>query len=538
VLVADYLRDVLVPANVAVAAIQRAGLPIDLDQLRRTREAWQKELKELQAYVEGEAAKAGTPIVYSEKHGVHSPLMAKFLFRGLGLAPGKATAKGGDSTDSESLMEYASLTVPWTEEKPGPDGRVDHPVVTAILRIRSMAKGIGTYLDSFERTCRPDGACHPKYNWALRTSRLSAEDPPVHQIPEKSEQQIADGVKACIVPRVSPARDRAAWDPRKHGSCFRWDIAGAEAAVRAAMLTDHYGVRDPIAWDYIRAGKDIHSKTASVIYDVPEGTHVKGSFKRDSVAKPAFFLQLFGGSWRALQWNMWKRGRVRLTDTEAKQIVSRFTAGYPGLAALYEKDKEMLGDRMDATGLSWCEDPYGKVRAIEIPKGSMDRFQNGKWSSGYDADPDSTSKLNHAFHVAANTPTQSCNASDTLWMLALLYGGEYVDLRVPPMWERLGVPYPEAKGWAMHGGPGPGGKPFQAWMMNTVHDSGWGDCAPGYLEPLAKLTVRRCTALPLDWRLEADVPYRIELKVGPDMADLRSYNKVAKEFDLEQIEER
>ncbi len=527
--VADYLREVLVPANVAVAAIQRAGLPIDLDQLRRTRAAWQQELKEMQAYVEGEAAKAGTPIRYSDKHGVHHPMMAAFLFRGLGLAPGKKTVSGSASTDSESLMEYASLTVP------RPD---DHPVVTAVLRIRSMAKGIGTYLDAFERTVRPDGACHPKYNWALRTSRLSAEDPPVHQIPEQSEQQIADGVKACIVPRVAPARDRTAWDPRKHGSCFRWDIAGAEAAVRAALLTDHYGVRDPIAWEYIRAGKDIHSKTASVIYDVPEGTYVKGSFERDSVAKPSFFLQLFGGSWRALQWNMWKRGRVRLTDDEAKQIVSRFTVGYPGLAALYEKDKTMLGERMDATGLSWCEDPYGKIRAIEIPKDIMRRFRNGKWSDEYEADPDLMSKLNHAFHVAANTPTQSCNASDTLWMLALLYAGEYVELRVPPMWERLGVPYPEARSWALHGGPGPGGRPFQAWMMNTVHDSGWGDCAPGYLEPTAKLTMRRCTALPLDWRLKADVPYRVDLKCGPDMAQLRDYNVVAREFGLEPIQYR
>ena len=288
--VADYLRDVMVPANVAVAAIQRAGLPIDLDQLHRTRDAWRRELKEMQAYVEGEATKVGTPLRYSEQSGVHPPTMAAFLFRGLGLEPGKMTASGAGSTDSESLMDYASLSVP------RPD---DHPVVTAVLRIRSMAKGIGTYLDAFERTVRPDGACHPKFNWALRTSRLSAEDPPVHQIPEHSEKQIADGVKSCIVPRVSPARDRSAWDPRKHGSCFRWDISGAEAAIRAAMLTDHYGVRDPVAWDYIRAGKDIHSKTASIIYDVPEGTYTKGAFEREVVGKAVKVLVNFSDFSRA-----------------------------------------------------------------------------------------------------------------------------------------------------------------------------------------------------------------------------------------------
>jgi hypothetical protein len=547
VLVADYLRDVLVPANVAVAAIQRAGLPIDVAQLRRTREAWQRELAEMEAYVEGEAAKVGVTLKYSERHGVHPPKMAAFLFGGLGLAAGKPTAKGGQSTDAESLLEYASINVPWTAERPGPDGQVDHPVVSAVLKIRSVAKGIGTYLDSFERTVRADGACHPKINWALRTSRLSAEDPPVHQIPERSDPQVADGVKSCIVPRVKPclAPGREGWDPRKHGSCGRWDINGAEAAWRAAALADHYGVRDPIAYDYIRLGKDIHSKTASIIYEVPEGTYQKGSFERDSVGKPSFFGQLFGGSWKALKWQMWKEGRIHLSDDEVKRIVANFAKGYSGITALYEVDKTMLGERMDTSAtdgkgnvLSWCEDPYGRIRAVEIPKELAGRFQNGVWRGGYETDYELSKRLNHAFHIAANTPTQSANASDTLWMLALLYAGEYVELRVPPLWERGGVPYPEAAGWAMHGGPGPGGKPFQAWHCNTVHDSGWFDCAPGYLEPTAKLITRRCTALPQDWRLEADVPYRIELKVGPDMSDLRPYNKVAREFGLEEIPDR
>ena len=87
----------------------------------------------------------------------------------------------------------------------------------------------------------------------------------------------------------------------------------------------------------------------------------------------------------------------------------------------------------------------------------------------------------------------------------------------------------------MNGGPGPGGKPLRAWHSNTVHDSGWGDCAPGYLEPLAKLVMRRCTAVPFDWRLEADVPYRVELSAGPNMGILFDYDKVAKQFGLDLI---
>lgn len=533
--VADYLRDVLVPANVAVAAIQRAGLPIDRALLRATRIQWAERLAEMEARVEDAAGRVGMPLKYSEKHGVGFQKMSDFVWKGLKLDPTgpngkiKLTPGGNLACDGEALAMYASIKVP----KPG-----DNPIITDILKIRSLGKGSGTYLDGFERAIRADGACHPQFNWALRTSRLSAQDPPVHQIPERADKEVARAIKACIIPRVNPALDRDSWDPRIHGSVWRWDISGAEAAIRAAMLTDRFGVRDPIAYEYIRKGLDIHSKTASLLYQVPEGTYKKGSHERDSVGKPVFFAKIFGAFWRAVQHQMWDEARLWIPDSEMIRLVSNFDKGYPGLTKLYELNQIFLGENMDDDGLSWVEDPYGRRRAIQVPQNVRLRYRGGGWDLKF-LDGASLRALNHAFHIAANTPTQSCNASDTMWMLALLHHGEYVELRVPPMWESQGgVLFPEAKGWQLNGGVGPGGKPFQSWHMNTVHDSGWGDCAPGYIEPTAKLIQRRCTAIPLDWRLEADVPYRVDLTVGPDMSRLEPYNKVAKRFGLEPMPER
>lgn len=562
--VADYLRDVLVPANVAVSALQRAGLPIDLDRLRATKSEWLAEIARLEAEVEAYSETLGTPLKYSAKHNIHPPKIAAFLVKHLekaGKLPngyvgpdGKklVTPKGGVASDAKALKTWASLRVP------KPD---DDEWVTKVLQIRSLSKGVGTYLDSLERTVRVDGACHPKYSWALRTSRLSAEDPPVHQIPERSEKRVPDGVKRCIVPRVSPARDLDEWDPRKHGSCWRWDIAGAEAAWRAAALTylaevrypELGGVRDPIAYDYIRLGKDIHSKTASLVYNVPEGTYRKGTYERDAVGKNVLFAKVFGAKPTAVQYSIWDKARIWLPSETVRQMCDFFDQGYLGLAALYEIDKILLGRNMDADGLSYVDDPYGRRRAIQVPPQIVNRFRDDEWLIGdidnpwsdleYGEQPTSEvlrvrKEMNHAFHIAANTPTQSANASDTLWMIALHHFGEYVELRVPPMLEKYGVPFPEARGWQMNEGDGPGGKPMLSWYCNTVHDSGWGDCAPGYLEPTAKLIWRRCTALPQDWRIEADVPYRIELKVGPNMGDLMDYNKAAKKFGLEPLVER
>jgi len=201
-----YIRDVLVPSNVAVAAVQRAGLPIDLELLRATRAAWRAELLGLERQVEAEAERVGRPFRYSRDHGCEPKKIAEFLYGGLGLDPAgpdgqpSLTPTGARSTDDEALSVHASLKVP----REG-----DHPVVRAVLQVRSLAKASGTYLDAFERTVRSDGACHPSFNWALRTARLSAENPPVHQIPEHSDRRVADAIKACIVPRVSPARDRS-----------------------------------------------------------------------------------------------------------------------------------------------------------------------------------------------------------------------------------------------------------------------------------------------------------------------------------------
>jgi len=569
-----YYRQILVPANVAISAIRRAGLPIDVERTRELRATWTKELEIEKRFVEGEAAKRGVVLKYSDdKHGIAAKKLSDFLFKkpGLGLDfPEQMKSwemrqmlmegqKYDFSTGAEVLAWFASLSVP------KPD---DNPVVRSVLRVRSLAGSISKYMDKFERMQRADGAVHASFNWALRTSRISASNPPIHGITERSDAYVAAGIKSCIVPRVAPYRVRewdpkkgnfGGWDPRKHGWCGRWDISGAEAAIRAGVLTFRYCEQpEPIAWEYIRLGKDIHGKTASLIYNVPDGTYAKGSYERDAVGKQTFFAKIFGANWRTVQGTIWKKARLWLPDDQAQKTDTNFDKGYPGLVELYNYDKITLGQRAadSPNNVGWCVDAYGRRRSIPLPEGvSFDEAYAGAWGAdpkfpgySFDTGNERTEKemkrqLNHAFHVMANTPTQSMNATDNFWMLALAYHGEGLveemgGLQVPSMWAAEGVQFPEAAGWQMHEGAGPGGRPLMAWHNNTVHDSGWFDGAPGHIEPTMMLLWRRCHALPLDWRLEADVPYRIDLSVGPDMANLCDYNLVAKEFGLTPMPKR
>ena len=553
------------PANVAVEAMQRAGLPVDVAKMARISEQWAKEVADLERIIEAESERVGTPIKYSPLHSVDPKKMAVFLYDGLGLTPGGEegiggkTEGGGRSTSEEALIEYASLKVPRLADHPrviSGEFEPDHPMVRNVMLIRSLSGARTRYLDAFMRTCRADGACHPKYNWALRTARLSAENPPVHQIPERANKAVADAIKSCFIPRRSPCPEGADWDPRIHGSVFRWDIAGAEAAIRAAMFT--YQAKDPkgdgprisaelTAYDYIKYGKDIHSKTAGLIYNVAEDFYKKGSYERDAVGKQTFFGKIFGATPGTVRGQIRNEARVFLTEEKAEEICDNFDTGYADITQLY------MIDQWRVWQYGVCTDAYGRKRSVAVPAGvekkatwrwdlrnkktgKIDLSQNFYVPQG---DKKAWYQLNEAFHTAANTPTQSTNAWDTMFMLALCHHGEYRELRVPPVWERGGIPFPEAKSWCMNEGPGPGGRPMLSWHNNTVHDSGWGDCAPGeFLEATAKLIWRRCRAVPLDARLLADVPYRVELKVGPNMGDLRDYNKVAREFGLEPVPDR
>lgn len=539
--IGNYYMNVLMPANSAISKMKQAGMPISLDRAKTQHEAWQKEIQDLEKFVEGEAAKRGIDLKYSEAHSPKEKPIIELLFHsnGLGLSSEQAVVRGPNevkmtatgarpSMDDEALMPFAAIGTNHRED--------DHPLVYAVLKIRSLAKADSTHLGGLRKWCRSDGCVHPKYKWALpNTTRLSASDPPVHQLPERADPENAKAIKACIVPRVNPwLGDPAEWDPRKHGWIARADVRGAEAIIRAGCIA-----KCRVSVPYLRTGGDIHSKTASILYVVPDGTFKKGTQERDSVGKQCYFLLIFGGSNRALQRTMWKKARMWWEEEESEQYHKRFFEGYPDLGRQYNQDTLLMFNR------GYVEDFYGRRWAMP-PPGRMWSSLDGLGGRRFHPSPGLMDKkqirneyktFEHRRHIYANRGTQTSQATTTLWAIALCILGEYVELQTPECLGGYNI-FPEAAGWALNGGPGPGGKPFQAWAMNTVHDSLYTDGAPGYLEPTAKLITRRFNGVPADFLQESDMPWRIDFEVGPDMANLRPYNQVAKEFGFEPLPDR
>lgn len=522
-----YCRKILVPANVAVSAMQQNGLPISLERADAQRDAWNDELEELQSYVQGEADKRNISLKYSKAHAAQEQPLYDLLYssKGLGLEERKMTQSGRRAAmDSEALMPYAAVGANHKE--------TDDPIVYAILKIRSIAKAKNTHLASLVKYRRADGCAHPHYKWNLpNTTRLSAENPPVHQIPEKADPEIAKLVKSCIVPREKPwLGDPKDWDPRKHGWIAKADVAGAEAVIRAGCIA-----RCSVSVPYLRSGGDIHSRTASILYEVAEGTYKKGTPERDAVGKQTYFLLIFGGSWKALQLTVWKKARIQLEDDESKLRVNRFFRGYADLETRYSYDTNLMFERgyiEDYYSRRWTLPPPDGVKLVGWKKGKpMFTFPSDKTEEELN---DLRRQLENRRHIYANKPTQTAQATTTLWCIALCHHGEYVDLKAPDYWNNELV-FPEAAGWQLDEGPGPGRKPMKVWTNNTVHDALWFDGAPGYLEPAAKLITRRFNGVPAEFLIDANMPWRVEIQVGPDLGNLRDYNEVAKDFGLEPI---
>lgn len=528
--VADYHRLVQIPAYTAVEAMTRAGLPVNEDRAKRRMSLWQDELKELERGIEEKAASHGFKIKYSV---AHAPLPDKsfrdFLFspRGLGLEVTRTTDTGLAARDDTALLEYAAI---------GPLHRPDDdPTVYTILKISSIAKARGTHLNGLLKWRRSDGCCHARIRWDLQGStRLAAEKPPVHQLPERADPDVAKLVKECIVPREKPWLGKPDdWDPRKHGWCAKVDVKGAEMVIRPGCIA-----KCPVLSPYIREGRDAHAKTASLFRGgQPEGDFKKGKpdrWFRDSVSKNGGFLLIYGGSHHALEDTLWKKARMRFKNDEVRVMHRGFFVGLPAIDERYRVDVDLAFTR------GYIEDFYGRRWYMPMPDGVTLIGWDGPGEPRFGLPSGLTKeqagalrrRAKHICNCYANRPTQCSQGTTTLWCLALCHHGEYVELRVPDYWAHLGVPFPEAAEWQYNEGNGPGGKPFRVWITNTVHDSLWLDGAPGTLESAMMLAARRFNGVPADFLLESDMPWRVEAEVGPDLGHLEPYEVVAKRFGM------
>lgn len=164
-----------------------------------------------------------------------------------------------NSTDQLRAILFDELQLPVTKKtstgKPSTDASVlrklDHPLVTTLLKYRELEKLRSTYVDGYLPLIHPDGRIRTRFNqMAATTGRLSSDSPNLQNIPVRSE---------------SGRTIRRAFIAGEGNEFLVADYSQIELRVLAHMSGD------PFLIEAFQSGLDIHTATASRVFGIDTG---------------------------------------------------------------------------------------------------------------------------------------------------------------------------------------------------------------------------------------------------------------------------
>jgi DNA polymerase I len=278
---ARLFREVEMPLVRVLAAMERAGVTLDVDLLRAYRSQLVARIDDLRTRV---VEAAGCDF------NVDSPKqLADVLFGRLALPVVKKT-KTGFSTDAEVLETLAAQS--------------EHPLPPLLLEYRELTKLLGTYVDPLPTYVSPrTGRLHASFNQTgAATGRLSSSDPNIQNIPIRSDA-------GREIRRAFVARD-------EEHLLLAADYSQIELRFLAHFSEDEELVRA------FREGLDIHAYVASQIYGV--ALDAVDEIQR-RVAKTVNFGIVYGQTAYGLA------RTLRIPAAEAQAFIEAYKERYPGL---------------------------------------------------------------------------------------------------------------------------------------------------------------------------------------------------------------
>ncbi len=276
-------RDMEIPVSRTLGLMERRGIKLDCDILGNLSRQFDDELKQLEDEI---ADHAGEPV------NPNSPKqLRKVLFDKLDL-PVKKRTKTGPSTDRSVLEQL----------------KEEHPLPRLILEYRSFSKLKGTYVDALPELIREEtGRIHTDFNQAITaTGRLSSSNPNLQNIPIRTEQG---------------RRIRGAFVADEGQMLLAADYSQIELRIMAHLSGD------PTLLKAYRSGDDIHSLTASQIFDV-DAEDVTADQRR--AGKTVNFGVMYGMGSRRLARDL------EISTTEARSYIDEYFERYEGVADYFE----------------------------------------------------------------------------------------------------------------------------------------------------------------------------------------------------------
>ncbi len=278
VTVYETLERPLVPVLVAM---ERAGILVDVAELKRLSADFAARLGDLEGEIHGLAGR---------DFNIGSPKqLGEVLFDEMGLEGGKRSGKTGAYATGADVLESLAAQ--------------GHDLPARVLDWRQLAKLKSTYTDALVRDINPEtGRVHTSYAMAVAsTGRLSSTDPNLQNIPVRTEE----GRKIRHAFVAGPGMKLLSLDYSQIELRLLAHVAGIDALK-----------------DAFRDGVDIHALTASQVFGEP----VEGmSAETRRRAKAINFGIIYGISAFGL-------GRqLAIPQAEAKAYISAYFERYPGI---------------------------------------------------------------------------------------------------------------------------------------------------------------------------------------------------------------
>lgn len=276
--------DIELPLVNVLYNMEKTGIKIDAEQIKTLSVNYHKELDEI------------TKTIYKlagEEFNINSPKqLQNILFNKLNIE-----YKGKASTSIEVLNAIADR----------------HEVVPYIIRYRKIAKLISTYLDGMLNYVKEDGKIHTTFmQRTTSTGRLSSREPNLQNL---------------------PIRDDEGRELRKMflSSFDNGTIVSADYNQIELRLIANFSGDEAMINDYL-SGKDIHTATASKIFNIPIAD-VTSNMRR--VAKSVNFGIIYGIGAYGLSQN------INSTVKEANEFIKRYLEIYPQVKEYGEKCVEV-----------------------------------------------------------------------------------------------------------------------------------------------------------------------------------------------------
>lgn len=277
--------DVEMPLVEVLASMEIEGITVDKNKLEEMSKDLGNMIENLSAFIYQLAG---------QKFNINSPKqLGKVLFEDLKLPVGKKT-KTGYSTDAGVLEELA----------------MSHEIVAKILEYRQLVKLKSTYTDGLSALTDPKtGRLHTTFHQTVTaTGRLSSAEPNLQNIPIRLES-------GRLIRKAFTAS-------RPENLLLAADYSQIELRVLAHVSGD------PVLINAFKNGEDIHTRTASQVFDIPPEEVTQEMRSR---AKAVNFGIVYGLSDYGLSKD------IKVSRQEARRYIDSYFARYAGVKDYIER---------------------------------------------------------------------------------------------------------------------------------------------------------------------------------------------------------